>query len=186
MKRTGALVLLLLLLTGCSNASQEIERGMALRTRLLATDECSFNAAITADYGDKVYTFSMTCQGDAQGNLSFMVTEPESIFGITGTVSDTGGKLTFDNAALQFDLMADDQVTPISAPWILLKTLRSGYLTSACTEEELLRLTIDDSYEDDALQLDIWLNGDDEPVRSEILYDGRRILSIEVTNFEIR
>ena len=52
-------------------------------------------------------------------------------------------------------------------------------------EGDLLRLTIDDSYEEDALTLDIWLNGQDIPIRAEILYDGRRILTLEIENFQI-
>lgn len=185
MKKVGVLFILLLFLTGCSGATNEIERGMALRSKLLQANSCTFNVDITADYGDKVYTFAMACQGDANGNVMFTVTEPQTISGITGAISNEGGKLTFDDTALQFDLMADGQVTPVSAPWVFLKTLRGGYLTSACTEEDQLRLTIDDSYEDDALTLDIWLDAEDIPVRAEILYDGRRILSLSVTNFTI-
>lgn len=185
MKKTVGLLLLVFLLSGCSGASREIERGMALRAKLLKATCCSFDTQITADYGDKTYQFSMACQGDAQGNLTFTVTAPETIAGITGQVTSQGGKLTFDDVALQFDLMADDQVTPVSAPWILLKTLRSGYLTAAGMEGDQLRLTVDDSYEDDALTLDIWLDGDDLPVRAEILYDGRRILSLSVANFQV-
>ena len=186
MKRTALVLILLLFLTGCASAGKEIERGMALRSRLLSAEGCSFDAAVTADYGDKVYAFSLFCEGDSKGNLSFSVTEPESIAGITGSITDEGGKLTFDETALQFDLMADEHLSPVSAPWILLKTLRSGYLTSACMEESLLRLTIDDSYDEDALQLDIWLDAGDLPLRAEILFDERRILSIDVTNFQIR
>ena len=52
-------------------------------------------------------------------------------------------------------------------------------------EGELLRLTIDDSYEDDAMTLDIWLSREDRPQRAEILYDGKRILSLDVKNFAI-
>ena len=63
--------------------------------------------------------------------------------------------------------------------------MRSGYLTSAGMEGDLLRLTIDDSYEEDALTLDIWLNEQDIPIRAEILYDGRRILTLEIENFQI-
>ena len=185
MKRVGVLVVLLLFLTGCSNSSKEIERGMALRAKLLQGSSCSFDAEITADYGDKVYTFDMSCQGDPQGDMTFTVTAPETIAGITGTVCDEGGQLTFDNTALHFDLLADDQLSPVSGPWILLKTLRSGYLTSACMEDDRLRLTIDDSYDEDALTLDIWLNTEDVPTRAEILYDGRRILSLDVKNFVI-
>lgn len=184
MKRIGAIFIVLILLTGCSSGESEINRAMELRAKLLRSD-CSFTAEITADYGDKVYTFVLACSGDARGDLAFEVVEPESISGITGTITGEGGFLTFDDAALQFDLLADDQVTPVSAPWIFLKTLRGGYLTAAGEEADLLRVTIDDSYEDDALQLDIWLNDENIPVQADILYDGLRILSLKVTDFVI-
>ena len=185
MKKLSALLVLILLLGGCSGRQEELERAMTLRARLLAS-ECSVDVKITADYGDKLYVFAMACQGDSRGNLTFTVTEPESIAGITGVISQDGGKLTFDDTALAFPLMADDQLTPVSAPWILLKTLRGGYLTSANMEEELLHLTIDDSYEEDSLQLDIWLDGQNLPVQSDILYDGRRILTVQVSNFTLQ
>ena len=185
MKKLSVLLIVLLFLGGCSGKQEELERAMTLRAKLLAS-ECSFDAKITADYGDKLYVFAMTCQGDSRGNLTFTVTEPESIAGIKGILSQDGGKLTFDDTALAFPMMADDQLTPVSAPWIFLKTLRGGYLTSANTEEELLHLTIDDSYEEDALQLDIWLDGQNHPVQADILYDGRRILTVQVSNFTLQ
>ena len=185
MKKLSVLLIVLLFLGGCSGKQEELERAMTLRAKLLAS-ECSFDAKITADYGDKLYVFAMACQGDSRGNLTFTVTEPESIAGITGILSQDGGRLTFDDTALAFPLMADDQLTPVSAPWIFLKTLRGGYLTSANTEEELLHLTIDDSYEEDALQLDIWLDGQNLPLQADILYDGRRILTVQVSNFTLQ
>ena len=185
LKKAAVLGVLLVLLTGCSSENRELERGMELRSRLLKAGGCRFGAEITADYGDRLYTFSADCQGDARGDVAFTVTAPETISGITGTVSETGGRLTFDDTALHFPIMADDQVTPVTAPWLFLKTLRGGYLRLAGMEDNLLRLTIDDSYEDEALQLDIWVNESDQPVRAEILYDGRTVLSLNVKNFEI-
>lgn len=183
MKRIAALLCMVLLLSGCTGTDQSMNRAMAFRSQLLAAGGCSFDADITADYGDKSYTFSMACTADDRGMVSFSVTKPETISGITGNVAATGGKLTFDDKALSFALMADGLITPVSGPWVLLKTLRSGYLTSCGQEGEYLRLTIDDSYEADALHLDIWLGEGDLPVRGEILWQGRRLLSISVTNF---
>lgn len=184
MKRMGAIILIFFLLTGCSETENRIDRVMALRNRLLQNG-CSFRSQITADYGDKLYTFTLECAGDAKGNLTFEVAEPDTIAGISGNITGEEGFLTFDAVALQFDLLADGQVTPVSAPWLVLKTLRSGYLTSAGMDGALLRVTIDDSYAEDALQLDIWLNGEDLPVQADILYDGSRILSLEMENFQI-
>lgn len=185
MKKLAWLAVLVVFLSGCSNTSREIERGMALRSKLLKASSCSFDAEITADYGDKLYIFSMACQGDSRGDLTFQVTAPETIAGITGTIRPKNGQLTFDDTALQFDLMADGRISPVSAPWVFLQTLRGGYLTSAGTEEGLVRLTLDDSYEDDALHVDIWLDDQDLPARAEILHGGRKILSLGVKSFLI-
>lgn len=186
MKRIAAVIFALVLLTGCTGKRDELDRAMKLRANLLGCLGCSFDVAVTADYGDEIFEFAMSCEADGRGNLSFTVTQPESLAGITGEISSGEGKLTFEDAALQFPLLADDQVTPISGPWILIKTLLGGYLTAANEEEDLLHLTIHDSYEDDALQMEIWLNSENAPVCGEILYDGRRIVTMTVENFRIR
>ena len=154
MKKVWILMLLTVFLTGCS-AESELQQGMAFRDTLLSGNGCSFEAVVTADYGDQLQEFAMDCRGDSQGNIEFCVTSPETISGITGNISEAGGALTFDDTALHFELMAEDTLSPVSAPWIFLKTLRSGYIVSACYEENLLHLSIDDSYDDDALRLDI-------------------------------
>ena len=182
MKKLGLCVVLLVMLGGCSDDDRELERAMDLRTRLLEASSFCFDADITADYGDFLHQFSMNCRADGEGNLDFTVTAPQTLSGITGTISEEGGALRFDDRVLAFDLLTDEQLSPVSAPWILVKTLRSGYLTSAGREEEGLLLTIDDSYAQDALTLDILLDSQDLPKRAEILYDGRRILTLLVTN----
>lgn len=185
MKRVAVWLCLAVLLAGCAGTESELDRGMALRRKLLAASGCSFDAEVTADYGDKLYTFSAQCQGDSHGNLEFRVTSPENISGIAGRISGDGGKFTFDDVALHFPLLADGQLSPVSAPWIFLKTLRGGYITSAGTDGELLRLSVDDSYQDDALRLDIWLDREELPVRAEILWQGRKFLTLDVKNFQI-
>lgn len=182
MKRILCMLLVALLLTGCSGGSDEMDRAMTMRAKLLA-QSVSFDAAVTADYGDAVHTFAMACRSDTQGNVTFTVTQPETIAGITGSISAVGGKLTFDDQALSFALLADGQLSPVSGPWILMRALRSGYLTSCGTEGENLRLSVDDSYADDALHLDVWLGEGDLPIRGEILWKGRRLLSVEVKSF---
>ena len=182
MKRFALICLVLLLLCGCAGDSAGLERALALRGKL-QQKEVAFDASITADYGDKIHTFSMECQGDTKGNMKFTVTAPESISGITGTVEKGSGKLTFDEQILIFDILADDLISPVSGPWVLLQTLRGGYLTSCSDDGEFLRVAIDDSYEKNALHLEVWLNSQDIPQQCEIYWQGRRLLSITVKNF---
>ena len=182
MRKLAVIMCIALLLSGCMGGNQELDRAMELRA-LLLSNSCSFQTEITADYGDKIHTFGMYCEADSQGNVGFSVTSPDSISGITGRFSNREGQLTFDDVALTFPLLADGQVTPVSAPYILIKTLQGGYVRSVGLDGDYLRVTIDDSYEEDALQVDIWLDGNNLPIRAEILYDGRRILSMAITDF---
>lgn len=174
--------MLMVVATGCSSENRELSKAVALREELLSSGGCSFSAVVTADYGEMLHTFTMDCQGDNAGKLIFEIMEPKSIAGIQGEIASAGGKIKFEDKYLYFPLMTDDLLTPASAPWIFLKTLRSGYITSACMEGELLHISVDDSYEDDALMLDIWYE-ESKPVQADILHDGKRILSLKVENF---
>lgn len=182
MKKILLSLLVLSVLTGCRNRDNSLEQGLALREKMLQSG-CSFLAEITADYGDRTFSFQMLCNADMEGNLAFTVQKPESISGITGTVSAAGGKLTFENTVLAFSMVADGEISPVTSPWILTRTLQSGYVVSSVRESEGIHLTIHDSYEEDALLLDIWLDGNELPRYAEILWQGRRILSIKVDNF---
>lgn len=185
MKKWVPVLVLMLCLTGCGKENRELERGLSLRAAVLQAGSCSFSATVTADYGDKVYSFAMDCQGDGEGDLSFTVTAPESIAGITGTVSRQGGALTFDDTALAFPILAEGLPSPVSGPWLLLTALRTGPITSAGVEEDKLRLSIDSDFEDTALHLDIWCDEEDRPVQAQIWQDGRTILSLSLENFTL-
>lgn len=182
MKRFVAVLLMAVLLSGCGG-DDGIQRGMALRERLLKSSGCTFDAVITADYGEKIHSFSVKCKADGNGDLEFTVTAPETISGITGAIRQEGGNLTFDEQVLAFEMLADGQVTPVSAPWLFVKAMRSGYLAFCGESEGELQLGIDDSYEDQALHLDVWFDAEDLPKACEILWQGRRVVSLEVRNF---
>lgn len=162
-----------------------LDTGMALRSKLLQAETVSFRVDISADHGDTMDLFSMECSADRDGAVSFTITSPDTISGITGQITKEQGFLTFDDTALYFPPVAQGRLSPVTAPWILIKTLRSGYLRAAGMEDQQIRLTIDDSYEEDALQVDIWLDEQNFPQRAEVLCEGRLVLSLVVSNFEI-
>lgn len=185
MKKIIILFLAAILLLGCSNATEHVDRAISLRSALQNGNGCSFDAKITADYGQETYTFAMGCSFDAHGNLSFTVLEPERIAGICGTIDGGGGKLRFDDVVLAFPLLADGHANPVSAPWHFYKTMAGGMIRFAGTEGDLFHVTIYDSYEDDALQFDIWLDQSNQPIRAELLYENRRIITLVIENFRI-
>ena len=171
-----------IILCGCGNASDSLKDGMELRRQILESSGCSFHSTITADYGEKIYVFEMDCKTDKEGTLQFTVTSPDTIAGITGKISNEGGAITFDDKVLAFQTIADGQLTPVTAPWMLMKTLRSGYIRDSAKTDVGFEISVDDSYEEDALRLNVLVkNG--MPAEGEIFWQGRRILTVAVDDF---
>ncbi len=185
MKRIVSILLLITLFAGCNDGDAFLQRALNLRDTLCKSDGFTFTANITADYGDSTATFSVECTADNNGNVTFTVINPEAIRGISGKLSSEGGMLTFDDTVLAFPLLAEGEVSPVSAPMLLVKTLLGGYISSCGSDNGMLRITMDDSYENDALRLEVWLNEQDLPTYTEIIWQGRRILSMSVDNFII-
>lgn len=183
MKRIWSVAIIVLLLCGCSPQNTAYERAITLRSRLQSSAGCAFEANINADYGEKIYTFTLDCISDSYGNIQFVVTSPESIAGISGEISHNGGTLTFDNQSLAFELLADGCASPVSAPWLLMRALLGGYISSCAVNEDGLVMQIDDSYEEDPLKLEVWTDQELYPNRADILWQGRRILAVEIEDF---
>ena len=178
LKRLAPILVFLWFLTGCAGSQED---ALTLREKLLS-EGCVFQGEITADYGDTLSVFTLDCVCSPQGDVSFTVAAPESIQGITGRICAGKGTLIFDGTGLSFPLLADGQLSPVSAPWILCRTLRSGYLKSAGMEGALTRLTLDDSFEAHPIQADVWLEAG-VPIRAELCWKGEKILSITLRQF---
>ena len=95
----------MLFLCGCGNEKGNMETALQLRNQLLQCERCTFQADITADYGEQLHRFVADCHADSDGNIYFTVMEPETIAGITGEIHASGGRLTFDDTALGFPLL---------------------------------------------------------------------------------
>ncbi len=180
--RLAAILCISIIFCGCKNSADSLKEGMNLRRQILESSGCSFHSTVTADYGEKIYVFEMDCKTDKEGMLQFSVTSPDTIAGITGKIDNEGGAITFDDKVLAFQTIADGQVTPVTAPWLLMKTLRGGYIRDSVSTEDGFEISIDDSYQEDALRLNIAVkNG--LPASGEIFWQGRRILTVAVEDF---
>ena len=185
MKRILTIGLLPLLLLGCTSTDKTLDTVLLFRENLNQSSNVTFETEVTADYGEDFYTFSMLCSVDNMGNLSFTVTEPETIRDIQGQIGIEGGKLTFDNQVLAFNTMAAGRISPVSAPYVLMQALRGGYISSVAKTEEGFCVMVDDSYAEDALNLQIYFQGD-YPVRGEIYWEQRRILTLQIEDFQLK
>ena len=175
------LPLILVFLVGCAGTDPAVDEVLALRSRILAAESVRFSVTVGADYITNIEEFSLDCVQNGE-TMSFRVREPEEIEGICGTVRGSEGTVGFDETVLAFPLMAEGRLSPLSGPWVMMKALRSGNILAAGREGEWIHLVIDDSYEDNALTLDIWLE-EGWPIQAEIAWEGRRCLTMTFDDF---
>ena len=181
-RKLGVLAVMLLFFVGCSARQTPIQQALDFRTALLETESCSFRAAVTADYGDRFYQFTLNSHTDTQ-NTELEVVEPEAIAGIRATVDTTGTTVSFDDAVLEFGKLANGFVSPVTVPWLLVQCWRQSYIDCSGPDGELERVTYLHGYEDGQLAIDTWLDSSGVPVRAEIFYEGRRCITVEITDF---
>ena len=174
--------LLLVFFVGCTGPDPAMDAALELRSQCLSSGSVTFVAHIRADYITQNEEFTLECAADQAGSVSFRVLEPADISDIGGTVSGTDGTVAFDETVLAFPLMARGRLSPLAGPWVVVKAIRSGNLLAAGREGELLHLTIDDSYAENALTVDLWL-ADGRPVQAEIAWEGRRCLTMTFDDF---
>lgn len=176
-------LLVLLLFTGCSDAF-EVTEAMAFREKLQKGNGCRFIANIQADYGDYEHFFSLSCQVDEKGILRFSVLQPQTIAGISGSIDNQSGKLLFDETVLHFPYLAEGEISPVSAPWLLYKAMLGGYIHAEGKDGDLFRITVDDSFQGESISFDFWLKKG-SPVAAEVFWHERNVISLLISDFQI-
>ena len=182
--RLLAIGLLLCILTGCASG-HDLDTATDFRSKLIEAEQCTFETMITAYYADVVYQFHMDCSVDKNGKFSFTVISPESIRDITGQIFDGEAAFTFDDQIIAFPIMADGRLSPVSSPWFFYKSLYSGYLSGCQRNDHGYLLSIDDSFSEDPLHLQIQTDAQCIPVFAEIYYQQSRVVSLEIINFTL-
>ena len=184
MRKIVAVYVLIMLLCGCTLRDDSLTEALEFREKLATSSGCEFDACVTADYFDSVCSFSLSCSFQSNGDMSFIVLQPETIQGITGSICENNGYIDFADKVLAFPLMPDSQLSPASAPWIVLRALRNGYITACSTESDHYSLYIDDTYDQNPIRVMMKLTRDFRPEYAEIFCNSRRILAMEITGFQ--
>lgn len=186
MRKTGFVVLFLLLLCGCSSRQdvEPLQSAIDFRAELLNAASCSFSAQVTADYGDRVYEFSMdcVCTGDT---TEITVTQPDTISGITAQIANDTGAITFDGMSLDFGTLAEGNIVPLAVPAVAADSWKNAYIASAGKEDDACRVHYERGYEDGQLLVDTWFSAEKNvPIYAEVCYNDSCILQMKLSDFQ--
>ena len=178
-----------LLLAGCGagGVSEAEQLALAVRGEYLAMEGCTAQASITADYGQRVYTYGMNISVEG-AETALTLTAPGTVAGFTARLSGGDSTLEFDGVQVETGPLDGDGLTPVSAPSALLEAARSGYITACALEEDgaLLRVDCGDPEREPGAGTEtaLWFDVSTHALkRGEISVDGFRVILCEFADF---
>lgn len=128
------LLLPVILLCGCTGEQEDNDLALQLRADFLDRTGCAGTMEVTADYGQRVYQYTVTFSGNEKDGLSLVITAPEEAAGITATIAQGQTFLTFDGVQLETGPLNEDGLSPLDALPAFLTAMESGYIAETGTE----------------------------------------------------
>lgn len=188
-KRLLCVLMMTLLLAGCGKAgvSEAEELALTIRGEYLAMDACTVRAAVTADYGQRVYEYEMTASVTGE-ETALTLSAPETVAGLTARLTGEENLLEFDGVSVETGPLDENGLTPVSAVPALLEAAKSGYITACALEEDgtLLRVDCGDPTGSPGTGTEtvLWFDASTHAMtRGEISVDGFRVILCEFSGF---
>lgn len=178
-----------LLLTGCGKAgvSEAEELALTIRGEYLAMDGCAARAAITADYGQRVYRYELAVAVSGEETV-LTLSAPETVAGLSARLDGEESLLEFDGVSVETGPLDGNGLTPVSAVPALLEAAKSGYITACALEEDgaVLRVDCGDpaGSPGTGTETALWFDAATHALtRGEISSDGFRVILCEFSDF---
>lgn len=178
-----------LLLTGCGKAgvSEAEELALTIRGEYLAMDGCAARAAITADYGQRVYRYELAVAVSGEETV-LTLSAPETVAGLSARLDGEESLLEFDGVSVETGPLDGNGLTPVSAVPALLEAAKSGYITTCALEEDgaVLRVDCGDpaGSPGTGAETALWFDAATHALtRGEISSDGFRVILCEFSDF---
>lgn len=191
MKRIKWLILYLagagLLLSACAGSQDgEVQRALDFRTSLLASEQCTYTADVTAEVGQRVYDFTLDCSYHPQDDhAELTVVAPDTIAGIAAAVEGETAQVSFEDTSLEFGTMAGGRIAPLQLPQLLGNAWTYGYVESQAKEQDGWLVTYRVGYGNDERLICTRFDEEMTPLQSEVYYDGSCVLTAEIKSYSV-
>ena len=181
-----ALMMTLALLPSCGRGEKKSDDlALSMRTHYLALQSCEASGEVTADYGERTYTYSASFSGNGlEGRME--ITAPENIAGTAVSWSDGGTVLEYEGASLETGELSPDGLSPVDGFPLILECCTRGAILESCREDldgtDTLRVGLQnpDLPADAESRVDLWVDPEDfTMLRAEVSYGGRTVLTFE-------
>ncbi len=180
-KLLAPMIALCLFFTGCAKTGDAVQDELLLlRTSFLSAQSFSITAEITADYGTRVYAYTLAYTGTAEtGEMEILA--PESIAGLTIQFAQGEIYLGYDGILLETGDITGDGLTPVEALAMLLDQWQTGYISTSYEEEG--QLVMETTVTESLYQRTWFDKATYAPLKTEIFSENYRIIACTYTAF---
>ena len=187
--RFARMIILFLLLAGCSGGERTEESASALRLRYQETQGCDMEATVSCTQYGAPWEAVLKCSYIPDGESVIEVISPETIAGAKVILDGDARFLQADGKRLNAGTVSAESLSPADALPRLMDALRDGWLLEENAEEwdgvPCTRMTLDQTGKSGGkIFSTLWLKqSDGTPLRGEIAVDGETFFAVEFTNF---
>ena len=186
-------LLLLCLLCGCTGADSNNDLTLELRSDFLSREGCSGVMELTADYGQRVYAYTVEFDGTVKDGMTLVITAPEEVAGITANIREGQTYLEYDGVRLETGPVNEEGLSPLDALPTFLTAMESGYIAETGSEmmgeTEVLRICCRDPETDpgQGLETVLWfVKAQKTLLRGEVRSDGFTVIQCEFSAFILK
>ena len=186
-------LLLLCLLCGCTGADSNNDLNLELRSDFLSREGCSGVMELTADYGQRVYAYTVEFDGTVKDGMTLVITAPEEVAGITANIREGQTYLEYDGVRLETGPVNEEGLSPLDALPTFLTAMESGYIAETGSEmmgeTEVLRICCRDPETDpgQGLETVLWFDKAQKTLlRGEVRSDGFTVIQCEFSAFILK
>ncbi len=186
-------LLLLCLLCGCTGADSNNDLTLELRSDFLSREGCSGVMELTADYGQRVYAYTVEFDGTVKDGMTLVITAPEEVAGITANIREGQTYLEYDGVRLETGPVNEEGLSPLDALPTFLTAMESGYIAETGSEimgeTEVLRICCRDPETDpgQGLETVLWFDKAQKTLlRGEVRSDGFTVIQCEFSAFILK
>ena len=187
------MMILLLTLTACGGSgegSQAEQLALEIRGEYLDMTACNATMDVTADYGQRVYDYTIEAAYVKDGETTLTVTAPEIIAGVTARLSKDSTVLEYDGVCWETGALNPDGMSPVDAIPALLAYAREGFIAECgmetVNETELLRIVCRDPEGTAGAgeECSLWFAPDTHALlRGELSQDGYTVIQCVFSQF---
>lgn len=183
---------LFLLLAACGGKSgnEAEELLLTTRSRYVEMTACAGHVDITADYGQRVYSYGVDFTWEKEGETVLTLTAPDHVAGTVAHIAGGKTALEYEGVMLETGPLDSAGLSPIDALPALLGYAREGFVAECVLEDwngELrLRAACRDPQKEPGtgVEVQLWFQPETFALlRGEISEEGTTVLQCEFTSF---